>query len=958
MPDTHAGVLSGQLQELVASAPADSMIPVWLIIQSESPNRATALPEMDSRSFVERYTSYSHAIRDRHKLDQAEILTALDEFVAADNASQVTGHWIANIVEATIAAGQLQKLSSRSDLNRIVLAPKIELIGPEIAPAETEYAMSLAVDTNLRYIRARQAWAMGFTGRGRIICSFDTGIQGSHPALNGNWNGLNGDSLASWYDPAGKQKAPHTFPSNTSPGFLSWHGTHVMGLMTGHSGSDTVGVAPGAKWISAAVVDIPGASLISSFEWAVNPDGDWNTVHDVPDVINHSWGFQHLDCLDAFNEIIDNVESLGIVNVFAAGNEGGASSIRNPANRARDSLDCFAVGNLNLNTNPPTVSVNSSRGPSQCPPGAIKPNVLAPGTLVRSAYPVNTYIQQSGTSMATPHVSGLVALLRQKNPNATVRQIKQAILTSTQKPANLGTYPNNNAGWGVIDCAAALNALSAAQTNGNIRIYDFRQGAVLPGATLDGSLTLQNLGATIGGVTATVTGNNPYLTVQNGSISFGTISTNDTVTSPQQIRILVSPSAPPGSLQSIDIQISGTAYSRTTKLFYLIEPALVKSTASHSTGRLEFTVSNYGVFGFGSGSIFPLGGEGFTFDAPTLNELYEGGLMLGTGPARVSSAVHEYLFEPEMDFVVQPGGTLVYQEPGPDAHEQSLSSFADDSAANPIGIEVVQQTYTKTAPNNDFVLLRFILRNKGTTTVNNLYAGLFLDWDAGASYQNDRGGLESPEQILYTSDSNNTKFRGVKLIDGTLSSAMTASAAQFVYLPSSNGSDDGFTVAEKWNALTNGVGTANTYKTSAIDICQIMAAGPMSLPPGGRDTVSFALLAGNTLAELKDAAGRANSIPTDVSEDEETLPTGFALFQNYPNPFNPSTKISFLLPRTGQYELRVFNSLGQQVDVITGKGAAGLNSVIWDGEKYASGVYLYQLTTDNLTASRKMLLIK
>jgi len=143
-------------------------------------------------------------------------------------------------------------------------------------------------------------------------------------------------------------------------------------------------------------------------------------------VINHSWyidGF--INCADAVYSAIENTEALGIVNIISAGNSGAlAETIQNPADRALDVLDCFAVGNLNHDTE--LINSTSSRGPSPCDPTKIKPQVVAPGTSIRSAWSDGSYNTMTGTSQAAPHVSGLVLLMRQKNPNATVDEIKSA----------------------------------------------------------------------------------------------------------------------------------------------------------------------------------------------------------------------------------------------------------------------------------------------------------------------------------------------------------------------------------------------------------------------------------------------------------------------------------------------------------------------------------------------------
>jgi hypothetical protein len=105
-------------------------------------------------------------------------------------------------------------------------------------------------------------------------------------------------------------------------------------------------------------------------------------------------------------------------------------------------------------------------------------------------------------------------------------------------------------------------------------------------------------------------------------------------------------------------------------------------------------------------------------------------------------------------------------------------------------------------------------------------------------------------------------------------------------------------------------------------------------------------------------------LPTDVDDDLELLPDGFVLAQNYPNPFNPSTEIEFTIPASTHIKLTVINQLGQTVATLLDDiRSGGTHRVIWDGrdnhgDQVATGVYLYRLTTDSFTQTRKMLLLK
>ncbi len=459
-----AGELSSDLLARVQSLPDTSLVRVWIKVAPPS-------IRMDARGIAAdqtlppavRHRETIQALRDNSRMAQTRLLDELSSLGKGRATRPPKGHWIANVVEAEVPVSALLALAARPDVELVTTIPRPTLIAPVEESSSRDLPPSAAgVASNITYIKANLAWLLGYTGRGRIVCSFDSGVEGTNAGLSGTWKGTDGDSAAAWFDPIDKLKYPHLI-SSVDPSSRN-HGTHTMGIMVGRNPAtgDTLCVAPGAKWISAGVVDVD-ASILDAFEWAADPDGNPSTVEDMPDVINHSWGFQGFECMDIYYEAIDNTEALGIVNIFAVGNE-GATGPRNPAERALSTIDCFAIGNLNSTVSPPVLSGSSSRGPSPCQAGMVKPNVVAPGTNILSTIPTNTTGFMSGTSMAAPHVSGLVALMRQKNPNATPAQIKTAILNSAAAApgSNWGALPNNDYGWGQIDCVAASGRSAGA----------------------------------------------------------------------------------------------------------------------------------------------------------------------------------------------------------------------------------------------------------------------------------------------------------------------------------------------------------------------------------------------------------------------------------------------------------------------------------------------------------------
>ncbi|UCG62965.1 MAG: S8 family serine peptidase [Candidatus Zixiibacteriota bacterium] len=710
----RAGQLSEDLVRQVSSKKSTDLVKVWIKlpdVEDAATLKTVAASSAKTRTGRYRITRErlyaSHTAAQRDLLGHLRSIRSVPQQVPTESPK---GHWLVNIIEAEVTVEQLYELSQRDDVETILAVPEITTIAPE--GSEPATAISAGVEANLSYINAPTAWAAGYTGEGRIVCIFDTGVDGLHPALYDNWKGHDGNPAAAWFDPAAGESFPHVLP--VQPGAVTYHGTATTGLAVGHDDAtgDTVGVALDAKWIAAAVADIEGASIIDAFEWAANPDGDPNNIDDVPDVINHSWGIQNIGCQDVFYTMIDNTEALGIVNIFAAGNEGtNFPAIRNPANRAIDSLDCFAIGNINHTTS--VLSPTSSRGPSDCN-GAIKPNVVAPGVLIRIPVPVNTYSTASGTSFAAPHVSGLVALLREKNPNATPDEIKKAILTSTNHLNK--TLPNNDYGWGLVDCMAAIRALSGTNTEPNVRVFAFDHDPISPGDTVEGSLVLKNLGGDVRNITVLATNSNPSLKVLNGLAIFGDIDEGDTVRAAQDLRVVVSDTVAIGSVLTLDLQISNaTGYSKTLKLYFLVEQRDKRSLLTHNVGNIEFTLTNFGTFGVGEDSYFDAGGAGFKFRLGS-NDLWDGGLMIGRDASHVSDGVTNVAFEPDGDFSVVSSGSIDFVTPIGPASEQTYSRFTDERAENPLGVELTQVSYAfDDAPYQDIVILRYVVRNTGAS---------------------------------------------------------------------------------------------------------------------------------------------------------------------------------------------------------------------------------------------------
>lgn len=312
-------------------------------------------------------------------------------------------------------------------------------------------------EIGLRVVKAPALWARDYTGRGRLGMNSDNGVTLEHPSLSSRWRGNFVPANHAWYGPG-------TNPTACSGN--SNHGTHVMGTMVGLQLStfDTIGLAFNAQWIAAGSLCAGGGGTTGAFQWALNPDGDLNTTNDVPDVINNSWGGSQGtgQCNSTVVPVLNALEAAGVAVVFSAGNSGpGISTITSPKNVNTNEVNVFCTGNIQGAVPGFPIANSSSRGPSICispnPELNIKPEVVAPGTSVRSASGTSGYASLTGTSMAAPHVAGAVLLLKEAFPYLSGSDILRAIYFSA---TDLGDPGEDNVyGNGLMDLDAAFNYL-------------------------------------------------------------------------------------------------------------------------------------------------------------------------------------------------------------------------------------------------------------------------------------------------------------------------------------------------------------------------------------------------------------------------------------------------------------------------------------------------------------------
>jgi subtilisin family serine protease len=406
---------------------------------------------------------------------QPALMQQIDAATAAGNVTRAKGF---TIVNAVFVHGNLQAataLAARDDVAYVSEDHRYELQSDSASTgtllADSQAASPDTVELGVQRVHAPQAWALGYKGDGIVVGSIDTGVEYTHPALNrqyrGNLGGGNYDHNYNWWD------AREDAPRQNAPYDDDGHGSHTTGTVLGDDGdpgTNQIGVAPHAQWIAAKVFPNGGSSgneEITEAEDFMLAPWDLNQQNrdpsKRPQVINNSWGDG--ECWNSDSWLITQAWlDAGIFPVFSNGNSGpAAGTVGSPGSYP------FLIGVGAINAGTDTIASFSSRGPT-CWGGSIKPDVVAPGVNVRSSVPGGGYsAAYSGTSMAAPHVTGVLALLRNAQPNLSYEDAMSILKTTAFWGATWGTRPNNNYGYGLVQADTAIDmALHGARTHGDV----------------------------------------------------------------------------------------------------------------------------------------------------------------------------------------------------------------------------------------------------------------------------------------------------------------------------------------------------------------------------------------------------------------------------------------------------------------------------------------------------------
>ncbi len=844
------------------------------------------------------------------------------------------------------------------------------------------YAEADALDIawGVSRIGAPSCWDAGFEGQNVIVAILDTGVRYTHQDLAGNmWhnpgeipdNGIDDDGNGYTDDYYGYDTYyGDPYPMDDNAG--TYHGTHCAGTVAGDgTGGTQTGVAPGAKIMAVKVLSSSGSGTGSALT-----EGIQYAVDNGAQVLSLSLGWPNPDdaTKNYMRPVMEDVLAAGVVAAVAAGNE------RDDGIAAPQCIDCpgdcpapypqpgegsartavIAVGATDYSDN---IASFSSFGPTQWntgtyndypyPPGLTKPDVSAPGVSIYSTYGGNDdgYVTMSGTSMATPHTAGAIAVLLSKNPSLTPRQIDSLLEFTALDLGDSGK--DNDYGSGRIQLYQALQATPSP----NYPVVGYRDhtvkdtvagdgnGIIDPGESFVLIVSLQNTGRATTGVSATISTDNPLVSIEDDYGFFGDIGTGATASDSADPYVLtVAEEFTPGTNFRIFIHITDDSANSWTDTFEIAVSNYPHQVADFGNGTILTSVTNFGSFGFFDPRATTPEGNGFTYNS--YNYLFGGGFFLGFAYTDVAT----YEGGNNSEFI--PITPIESFSPGSAGDHEAYASFVDPGHR----IRVDQKTLAWDADGvNKFVILRFVLHNISGAEISGIYPGFYLDYDIH------KDGTTWYDHALWDSAG----------VWGYMWDAASPPAyPAYVGLANLTVEGRGSVVQNRTYRYASGMGWADTVKynflsgvfsaysgDSGDDWSLIASFGPLTIAPGEADTVGFVVLVGDNSAVFDTVLFAARAMVDQVlrvEDDKNSAPENLFI-RVAPNPFNSACRIE----APAGSRVRIFDIRGNEVASFEIPGDKGEKSVVWQPKPDCpAGIYIATASLGNSRKSARILFIK
>jgi len=837
---------------------------------------------------------------------------------------------LSTIYEATLNPGVplVKAINMILATKTVVYAEPVYKVEPLFNPNDPDTASQYY----LGLIRAYDAWDITKGDSAFVVGVTDTGTDLDHPDLEAgikyNYldpiNGIDDDNDGYIDNYLGWDVGQN----DNDPAIDIVHGSFVCGL-AGAVTDNGVGIAAAGFRTKYLPVKISSNGILTAAYDGIVYAADHGCV-----VVNCSWGgFGG----GQFGQDIVDYATIN-KNVLVVGASGNSNN-ENPF---------FPASYRNVLSVTGTDSIDTKWSNSSY--GAFV-DISAPGKGVYSTIFDNTYSFSSGTSFAAPIVSAAAALIKTQfafySPGQLAEQIRATSDDIYSVPGNAGY--ENKLGKGRLNMYRALTESPKSVRMEDVLITDNNDDAFAGDDTLDITVFLKNYLQPLSNLNVTLTCNDPNINIIAGSINPGamsTLGTYDNATAPY--RAVIGNGVPFNTKVTFTLNFVDGAYTD-WQIFDLVVNVDYINVLVNDVGT---SITSKGRIGY---NIAQGQGIGFTYnDGPSI--WYEGGFMIGDDTSRVS----DHLFGTPVSVVEDDFVSMINVRkiiPTVFSDFDLDSRFNDDGAsANQLDVEVNQKTFAWSSPaDSKYVIVEYTILNSGANPVNNLFAGIYGDWDIGNVTDN-RGEYDAGLKMGYAYNTGApTIYAGVKQL---------TYAGNNCYALDNDGAGgtiniyDGFTNAEKYVSLST-PRLASGVSGTGNDISMTVSTGPLSLNAGDSIRVAFAILAGDDLASIQASAVAAQIKYETINSVIPESPVVAGLSQNFPNPFSNETTIGYGVSGYEKVTIEVFDLLGAKVKTLVNENVkAGYYEVKFSTAGLSDGVYYCRMTTGEINQVVKMISIK
>jgi len=1013
-----------QLLEEMSTKSDDELIEVNILL-SEEYDDSSLKSIIENKNKSERRKIVVDELKSFHSASQSALVSFLEDREFSGKADDVHQLWITNVVNCKINKGTIEEISHWNSVLSIdfnegrKILDEREWANQRLVEGD---AASRELTWNVTNVSANQVWDLGYTGQGIIVAVLDTGVNYNHSDLT--------DHV--WNDPAFPNHGYDFHNGDNNPMDDHGHGTHCAGTVAGDgtAGSQT-GIAPDATIMALKILGGDGsgeeANVWEALEFAVEHGAD---VMSMSIGWQHSWGTNR----EAWREAMENVLLAGVIAAVAAGNEGDQQYSYPIPDNVRTPGDCpppwlhpdqtlagglSAVVCVGATDSGNGLAGFSGRGPvtwetiasyndypHQPEMGLIRPDISAPGVSIKSLdYSYNSGYADGwdGTSMATPCVAGVMALMLSKNPQLLPHEIDEILETTC---SNAPVTKNNQIGSGIVNALQAVNTVTISQTPPNAANYP------VPANLATGIFPDTQIRWLNGGGATSYT------------LHFGT-------------------DYPPSNILA-DYDTNENIYDFNTPLSYNTQ-YYWKVDSQNDYGITEgeiwtFTTGNEPWENFETGDFTNLP---WTFAGNSNWQITSNNVFEGQYSAKSGNIAHSQSSSLLLNDVVLPDETTIsfylktscepvgsqsgtyydYLSFYIDGEEQDKwageTNWQQTSYELSAGLHNLEWKYTKdtgVVAGSDCVWIDYICLNLPAVELSapiDLTAQvianeqIFLSWNMPEDYQGTLQSFKvllgewiladsiSADNMMYSHEDLDAGYYEYYVIavyeEGNSQPSQSAFAEiipeyqvdvtteinimenedfESAYFEIKNLSNTYLSIDEMtmegsvgtagWSVIPQGVeGWYLPYYIAADDTlrCFVEFSLP-SLRDILVDSIRIVTTVDTQYVHLYVESGLVHT------DDISVIPVQTEITGNYPNPFNPTTTVKFSLSEASATTIEVYNIKGEKVKTLLNESLlAGNHIVIWNGknstdQSVSSGVYFIRMTTDNTVSVRKTMLLK